>query len=154
MGSFVRSWAAPYVVPLIRRLCLTVGRRRWRADTDTTRRRSLALPTDCERVAAGPGSLVLPVMLPRSEASGRQAFSDATQWFVTRLWGGRGSRASRRNSMRRRPRRPRPASEDTDTGSMRVLLLHPDDSPRQGPWSRQRWDLIVDLGKSSTFSQE
>ena len=32
---------------------------------------------------------------------------------------------------------------------MRVLLLHPEDSPRCGPWSQQRWDLIVDLGKSS-----
>src|SRR5579863_5181904 len=35
---------------------------------------------------------------------------------------------------------------------MRVLLLHPEDSPRRGPWSRQRWDLVVDLGKSSQFS--
>jgi hypothetical protein len=35
---------------------------------------------------------------------------------------------------------------------MRVLLLHPEDSPRRGPWSRQRWDLIVDLGKSSPGS--
>lgn len=35
---------------------------------------------------------------------------------------------------------------------MRVLLLHPDDSPRRGPWSEQHWDLIVDLGKSSEFS--
>lgn len=32
---------------------------------------------------------------------------------------------------------------------MRVLLLHPEDSPRYGPWTRQQWDLIVDLGKSS-----
>jgi hypothetical protein len=37
---------------------------------------------------------------------------------------------------------------------MRVLFLHPEDSPVVGPWSRQRWDLIVDLGKSSTFSAE
>jgi hypothetical protein len=37
---------------------------------------------------------------------------------------------------------------------MRVLLLHPEDSPASGPWSRQRWDLIVDLGKSSEFSEE
>jgi hypothetical protein len=37
---------------------------------------------------------------------------------------------------------------------MRVLLLHPEDSPSSGPWSRQRWDLIVDLGKSSEFSEE
>jgi hypothetical protein len=35
---------------------------------------------------------------------------------------------------------------------MRVLLLHPEDSPRQGPWSGRRWDLIVDLGRSSEFS--
>lgn len=32
---------------------------------------------------------------------------------------------------------------------MRTLLLHPDDSPRRGPWARQKWDQIVDLGKSS-----
>ena len=36
---------------------------------------------------------------------------------------------------------------------MRVLLLHPGDSPRRGPWSGQRWDLIVDLGKSSAYSE-
>src|SRR5579863_10784237 len=35
---------------------------------------------------------------------------------------------------------------------MRVLLLHPEDSPRHGPWSEQRWDLIVDLGRSSPAS--
>ena len=37
---------------------------------------------------------------------------------------------------------------------MRVLLLQPEDSPGDGPWSRERWDLIVDLGKSSPFSAE
>ena len=37
---------------------------------------------------------------------------------------------------------------------MRVLLLHPEDSPRRGPWSRQRWDLIVDLGRASPFSEQ
>jgi len=37
---------------------------------------------------------------------------------------------------------------------MRVLLVHPEDSPRAGPWSRQSWDLIVDLGGSSRFSEE
>jgi hypothetical protein len=37
---------------------------------------------------------------------------------------------------------------------MRILLLHPQDSPRRGPWSRERWDLIVDLGKSSAYSQD
>jgi len=36
---------------------------------------------------------------------------------------------------------------------MRVLLLHPDDSPRRGPWTRQRWDLVIDLGASSLFSE-
>jgi hypothetical protein len=35
---------------------------------------------------------------------------------------------------------------------MRILLLHPDDSPRCGPWSAQKWDLIVDLGRSSQSS--
>lgn len=33
---------------------------------------------------------------------------------------------------------------------MRVLLLQPEDSPRCGPWTRESWDLAVDLGKSST----
>jgi hypothetical protein len=37
---------------------------------------------------------------------------------------------------------------------MRILFLHPEDSPRRGPWSGQRWDLIVDLGRSSQFSSE
>jgi hypothetical protein len=37
---------------------------------------------------------------------------------------------------------------------MRVLLVHPDDSPRRGPWVRERWDLVVDLGQSSPFSAE
>jgi hypothetical protein len=37
---------------------------------------------------------------------------------------------------------------------MRALLLQPEDSPERGPWSRQHWDLIVDLGKSSPFSEE
>src|ERR1700758_1158487 len=32
---------------------------------------------------------------------------------------------------------------------MKVLLLHHEDSPRSGPWTRQKWDLLVDLGKSS-----
>jgi len=35
---------------------------------------------------------------------------------------------------------------------MRVLLLHPEDFPQRGPWSAQRWDLIVDLGRSSASS--
>jgi hypothetical protein len=37
---------------------------------------------------------------------------------------------------------------------MRVLLIHPEDSPRRGPWSQQRWDLVVDLGKSSRYSEQ
>lgn len=36
---------------------------------------------------------------------------------------------------------------------MRVLLLHPEDSPLDGPWATRRWDLIVDLGRSSKFSE-
>ena len=32
---------------------------------------------------------------------------------------------------------------------MRTLVIHPEDSPRRGHWRRQRWDLLVDLGKSS-----
>ena len=32
---------------------------------------------------------------------------------------------------------------------MKTLLLHPDDSPRHGPWTVEKWDCIVDLGKSS-----
>ena len=36
---------------------------------------------------------------------------------------------------------------------MRVLLLHPEDSLLCGPWARQRWDLVVDMGKSSSFSE-
>ena len=32
---------------------------------------------------------------------------------------------------------------------MKILLIHPEDSPRRGPWARQEWDLIIDLGKSS-----
>src|SRR5947207_6245266 len=35
---------------------------------------------------------------------------------------------------------------------MKVLLLHPEDSPFQGPWSRIRWDLIVDLGWAGSHS--
>jgi hypothetical protein len=29
---------------------------------------------------------------------------------------------------------------------MRVLLLHPEDSPLAGAWGKSRWDLVVDLG--------
>ena len=37
--------------------------------------------------------------------------------------------------------------------SMRVLLVHPEDSPVLGPWAAQQWDLAVDLGQSTSFSQ-
>jgi hypothetical protein len=30
---------------------------------------------------------------------------------------------------------------------MRVLLLHADDSPLEGPWVSQRWDLVFDLAR-------
>ena len=35
---------------------------------------------------------------------------------------------------------------------MRILLLHPEDSPRSGPWAQQKWDLLVDLGKCSEWT--
>ncbi|MGA7752707.1 MAG: hypothetical protein WCB05_07750 [Candidatus Sulfotelmatobacter sp.] len=35
---------------------------------------------------------------------------------------------------------------------MRILLVHPEDSPLRGPWAAQRWDLVVDLGRSSVSS--
>lgn len=34
---------------------------------------------------------------------------------------------------------------------MRVLLLHPEDSPLHGPWSSGRWDLVVDLGWAGSY---
>lgn len=37
---------------------------------------------------------------------------------------------------------------------MRILLVHPEDSPPSGPWARQQWDLLVDLGKSSGSAAE
>jgi len=37
---------------------------------------------------------------------------------------------------------------------MRILLVDPEDSPLRGPWASQPWDLIVDLGNSSFFSEE
>ncbi len=38
---------------------------------------------------------------------------------------------------------------------MKLLLLHPDDSPFEGPWSESRWDYVVDLGwaGSHTYAQ-
>ena len=57
--------------------------------------------------------------------------------------------------MRRQSRRFRPAFDDAaDLKPMRVLLLQPEDSPERGPWSRLHWDLIVDLGKSTAFTEE
>ncbi len=32
---------------------------------------------------------------------------------------------------------------------MKILLVHPEDSPCSGPWASEKWNLIVDLGKSS-----
>jgi hypothetical protein len=37
---------------------------------------------------------------------------------------------------------------------MRVLLVHPEDSPRTGLWTREHWDLLIDLGRTSQFSVE
>ena len=37
---------------------------------------------------------------------------------------------------------------------MRVLLIHPEDSPCSGSWSRERWDILVDLGRSSQSSAD
>jgi hypothetical protein len=37
---------------------------------------------------------------------------------------------------------------------MKVLLLHPDDSPWSGSWNQSRWDLIVDLGFASPYVYE
>ena len=30
---------------------------------------------------------------------------------------------------------------------MKILLVHPDDSPARGRWFHQRWDQVIDLGK-------
>lgn len=37
---------------------------------------------------------------------------------------------------------------------MRILLVHPEDTLRSGPWVGQNWDLVVDLGKSSAFIRD
>ena len=37
----------------------------------------------------------------------------------------------------------------SEAHTLRVLLIHPKDSPRNGPWVRKNWDLLVDLGRSS-----
>jgi hypothetical protein len=36
---------------------------------------------------------------------------------------------------------------------LKILLVHPEDSPCAGPWVGEKWDLIVDLGKSSAFTR-
>ncbi len=36
---------------------------------------------------------------------------------------------------------------------MRILLVQPEDSLTSGPWTRQKWDLVVDLGRSSKRSE-
>ncbi len=36
---------------------------------------------------------------------------------------------------------------------MKILLVQPEDSPCLGPWVREKWDLVVDLGKSSAFTR-
>jgi hypothetical protein len=33
---------------------------------------------------------------------------------------------------------------------VKTLFLHPEDSLRRGPWTAVRWDLVIDLGKSSS----
>lgn len=37
---------------------------------------------------------------------------------------------------------------------MKVLFLHPEDSPWDEAWSRTQWDLIVDLGFASSYTYE
>ena len=37
---------------------------------------------------------------------------------------------------------------------VRVLVVHPEDSPDSGPWTRERWDLVLDLGRGGENSYE
>jgi hypothetical protein len=37
---------------------------------------------------------------------------------------------------------------------LRVLLVHPEDSLRVGPWHSSKWDLVVDLGRSSETTEQ
>lgn len=37
---------------------------------------------------------------------------------------------------------------------MKTLLIHPLDTADVGPWTRERWDLIVDLGKSALSTHD
>jgi hypothetical protein len=34
---------------------------------------------------------------------------------------------------------------------LKILLVHPEDAPCAGPWASEKWDLVVDLGRSSPF---
>jgi hypothetical protein len=36
---------------------------------------------------------------------------------------------------------------------LKILLVQPEDSPSAGPWASEKWDLIVDFGKSSAFTR-
>jgi hypothetical protein len=38
-------------------------------------------------------------------------------------------------------------------GFLKILLIQPEDSPCSGPWAGEKWDLIVDLGRSSAFTR-
>jgi hypothetical protein len=35
-----------------------------------------------------------------------------------------------------------------------VLVVHPEDSPDCGPWTRERWDFVLDLGRGGANSYE
>lgn len=38
---------------------------------------------------------------------------------------------------------------------MRILLINPGDSPREGPWRKEKWDLVIDLAHASqSFSRD
>ncbi len=37
---------------------------------------------------------------------------------------------------------------------MKVLFLHPEDQPERGPWARERWDCVVDLGMAGPAAYE
>jgi hypothetical protein len=36
---------------------------------------------------------------------------------------------------------------------LKTLLVHPEDSPCSGPWAGEKWDLIVDLGRSPALTR-
>lgn len=52
--------------------------------------------------------------------------------------------------VRRRVQRPDHSSQARQL-SLKTLLVHPEDSPCAGPWVGEKWDLIVDLGRSSAL---